>query len=72
VREAKAMLAPKGHALDWTAFANRWRREYQPAMDAVRSGNHGYVVLDVLHREMPGTHDVQVASSLALADRLGA
>jgi len=51
-REAKAMLAPKGHALDWTAFANRWRREYQPAMDAVRSGHRGFVVLDVLHREM--------------------
>jgi len=46
------MLAPKGHALDWTAFANRWRREYQPATDAVRSGSRGYVVLDVLHREM--------------------
>jgi len=51
-REAKAILAPKGHALDWTAFANRWRREYQPAMDAVRSGHRGFVVLDVLHREM--------------------
>ena len=51
-REAEAMLAPHGHALDWTAFANRWRKEYQPAMEAVRSGRRGYVVMDVLHREM--------------------
>lgn len=51
-REAEAMLAPKGVKLDWIAFANRWRREYQPAMEAVRTGARGYVTMDVLHREM--------------------
>lgn len=51
-REAEALLAPRGHSLDWVAFANRWRKEYQPAMEAVRSGKRGYVVMDVLHREM--------------------
>ena len=51
-REAEAMLGPKGHKLDWVAFANRWRREYQPAMEAVRSGKRDYVTMDVLHREM--------------------
>ena len=51
-REAEALLAPKGHRLDWTAFANRWRSEYQPAMEAVRSGKRGYVVMDRLHRDM--------------------
>lgn len=51
-REAEAMLAPHGHMLDWVAFANRWRKEYQPAMEEVRSGRRGYVVMDVLHREM--------------------
>lgn len=51
-REAKGMLAPKGYSLDWLAFANRWRREYQPAMEKVRSGSRGYVILDALHREM--------------------
>jgi 2-haloacid dehalogenase len=51
-REAKAMLAPKGYALDWTAFAHRWRAEYQPAMEAVRTGARPFVVLDTLHREM--------------------
>lgn len=51
-REAEAMLAAHGHSLDWVKFANRWRREYQPAMEAVRSGGRGYVTMDVLHREM--------------------
>ena len=51
-REAEAMLAPKGHALDWGAFADAWRGQYQPAMAEVRSGARGYVVMDVLHREM--------------------
>ncbi|MDZ4759760.1 MAG: haloacid dehalogenase type II [Alphaproteobacteria bacterium] len=51
-REAEALLAPRGYALDWTAFANRWRREYQPAMDAVRTGARDYVTMDRLHLEM--------------------
>lgn len=51
-REAEALLGPKGHRLDWIAFANRWRKEYQPAMEQVRSGKRGYVAMDVLHREM--------------------
>jgi 2-haloacid dehalogenase len=51
-REAEAMLAAHGHKLDWTAFANRWRKEYQPAMEEVRSGRRLYVAMDVLHREM--------------------
>jgi 2-haloacid dehalogenase len=50
--EAEALLAPKGYRLDWTAFANRWRSEYQPAMESVRSGKRGYVPMDTLHREM--------------------
>ncbi|HEV7691741.1 MAG TPA: haloacid dehalogenase type II [Hyphomonadaceae bacterium] len=51
-REAQAMIEPKGHTLDWTAFAVAWRKEYQPAMEAVRSGAREYVVMDTLHREM--------------------
>lgn len=51
-REAEAMLAPKGVVLDWSAFADHWRRQYQPAMAEVREGRRGYVVMDVLHREM--------------------
>lgn len=51
-RESKAIIGAHGHKLDWVAFANRWRSEYQPAMEEVRSGRRGYVPMDQLHREM--------------------
>ncbi|MBI1359161.1 MAG: haloacid dehalogenase type II [Alphaproteobacteria bacterium] len=51
-RDAEQMLGARGYQLDWIAFANRWRSEYQPAMDGVRSGKRGYVTMDTLHREM--------------------
>jgi len=50
-REAEALLAPKGHDLDWPAFAHAWRARYQPAMEQVRSGARPFTKLDVLHRE---------------------
>ena len=37
--------------VDAWAFADAWRGEYQPAMEAIRSGGRGYVPLDVLHLE---------------------
>ena len=37
--------------VDWAKFADRWRKKYQPAMERVRSGNRGFVKLDVLHLE---------------------
>jgi 2-haloacid dehalogenase len=46
----RALLEPQGIALDWFAFADAWRDQYQPAMEAVRSGNIAYTKLDVLHR----------------------
>src|SRR5713101_5865123 len=49
-REAEAILAPLGHSLDWLAFADAWRDQYQPAMEEVRSGRIPYTKLDVLHR----------------------
>ena len=33
------------------SFADAWRAKYQPAMQKIRSGNRGYVPLDILHRE---------------------
>jgi 2-haloacid dehalogenase len=48
--EAETILAPKGHALDWAAFADAWRARYQPAMQEVRSGKRPFTKLDVLHR----------------------
>jgi len=50
-REAERLLAPKGHALDWGAFADGWRARYVPAMAQVSSGARPFVALDVLHRE---------------------
>ncbi len=49
-REAETILAPLGHALDWLAFADAWRAEYQPAMEEIRSGRAAFCKLDVLHR----------------------
>jgi 2-haloacid dehalogenase len=49
-REAEAMLEPRGHALDWSAFADAWRGEYQGAMEEVRAGRIPFSKLDRLHR----------------------
>jgi 2-haloacid dehalogenase len=50
-REASARLAPLGHDVDFAAFADAWRAEYQPSMEEIRSGRRGYALLDTLHRE---------------------
>src|SRR5215470_11748499 len=49
-RETEMVLKPLGYALDWEAFADAWRGEYQPAMEEVRSGRLPFSKLDVLHR----------------------
>jgi 2-haloacid dehalogenase len=49
-REAEAILKPLGHSLDWLAFADAWRGQYQPAMDEIRTGRKPFCRLDVLHR----------------------
>jgi 2-haloacid dehalogenase len=49
-REAQAILGPLGHKLDWPAFADAWRAEYDPAMQEVRTGKLPFCKLDVLHR----------------------
>jgi 2-haloacid dehalogenase len=51
-RDAKSILRPRGYAIDWLAFADAWRDEYQPGMEEVRSGRILYTKLDVLHRRM--------------------
>ena len=48
--EAERILGALGHELDWTAFADAWRGEYQPGMEEVRSGRIPFSKLDVLHR----------------------
>jgi 2-haloacid dehalogenase len=49
-REAQRVLTPLGHDIDWTAFADAWRGEYQPGMEEVRDGRIPFCKLDVLHR----------------------
>ena len=48
--EAERILKPLGFALDWAAFADAWRDEYQPAMEEVRAGRIPFCKLDLLHR----------------------
>ena len=50
-RDAETLLRPLGHAIDWLAFADAWRAEYQPAMTEVREGRIAFCKLDVLHRK---------------------
>jgi 2-haloacid dehalogenase len=40
-----------GLTLDPFVLADKWRAEYQPSMETVRSGQRGYVPLDQLHLE---------------------
>lgn len=49
-REVAAILRPQGIELDWAAFADAWRAEYQPGMEEVRNGTIPFSKLDVLHR----------------------
>jgi 2-haloacid dehalogenase len=49
-REAELILKPLGVSVDWLAFADAWRGEYQGAMDEVRDGRIPFCKLDVLHR----------------------
>jgi 2-haloacid dehalogenase len=51
-REAEAALAPRGVALDWAAFAERWRAGYWPAMAPIRKGERPFAAIDDLHREI--------------------
>jgi len=53
-REAERILGAAGHKLDWGAFADAWRKEYQPALEEVRAGRTAFRKLDVLHRENLG------------------
>lgn len=51
-REAQTILKPLGYSLDWLAFADAWRAQYQPGMDEVRTGRIPFVKLDVIHNRM--------------------
>jgi 2-haloacid dehalogenase len=48
-REAERILGTH-KKIDWIAFADAWRGEYQPGMEEVRTGRQSFAKLDVLHR----------------------
>lgn len=51
-RESAPYLAKHGGGhIDPHAFADAWRRRYQPAMEECRTGRRAWTRLDVLHRE---------------------
>jgi len=50
IREGEAVGRAKGLAVDWPAFADAWRKLYQPTMQRVRSGELPWTRLDDLHR----------------------
>ena len=45
-REAERILGALGYQLDWLAFSDAWRGEYQPGMEDVRSGRLPFAKLD--------------------------
>ncbi len=51
-RDAAPFLARHGRGdIDPRAFADAWRKRYQPAMEECRTGRRPFTRLDVLHRE---------------------
>ena len=51
-RDAAPFLARHGRPdIDPRAFADAWRKRYQPAMEECRTGRRPFTRLDVLHRE---------------------
>lgn len=49
--EVRRFADRHGLAVDPLDLADKWRAEYQPSMERVRSGQRGYVPLDRLHLE---------------------
>ena len=50
-RDAAPFLARHRIAVEPAALADAWRARYQPAMEAVRTGQRPFALLDTLHRE---------------------
>lgn len=51
IADLSAFGAAKGLTANWEAVVDDWRGLYQPSMEAVRSGQRPWTILDVLHRE---------------------
>jgi 2-haloacid dehalogenase len=51
IRDGERLNEAKGLDVDWAAFADAWREEYQPSLTRVRQGERPWRNLDALHRE---------------------
>ena len=51
VRDGRRLGERRGLDVDWAAFADAWREEYEPSMERVRRGEIPWRNLDALHRE---------------------
>lgn len=51
IRDGERLNEAKGLNVDWAAFADAWRDEYQPSLARVRKGEMPWRNLDALHRE---------------------
>lgn len=51
VRDGRKLGETKELNVDWAAFADAWREEYQPSLARVRRGEIPWRNLDALHRE---------------------
>ncbi|WP_336342931.1 haloacid dehalogenase type II [Halalkalicoccus ordinarius] len=51
VRDGRTLGEAKELDVDWAAFADAWREEYQPSLARVRRGEIPWRNLDALHRE---------------------
>lgn len=51
IRDGERLNKAKGMDVDWAAFADAWREEYQPSLARVRQGETPWRNLDALHWE---------------------
>ena len=69
-REGARLGTEKGVEADWARFADAWRGGYEPAMRRVRTGEHAWTKIDVLHRTiLDGLLDEYGLSSLTEDER---
>jgi 2-haloacid dehalogenase len=50
ITEGQELSRTRGIGVDWAAFADAWRAEYEPSMNRVRQGELPWTNLDGLHR----------------------
>ena len=51
IRQLEQFGREHGVSADWATLADDWRGEYEPAMNAVRTGKRAWTSLERLHRE---------------------